>query len=360
MPQEIVHLDAIGLRTGTDKASNHHNYLRFYEPYFSRIRADKINLLEIGVLDGASLSMWSEYFPTANIIGADINPNSARFAKGRVRIELMDQSNVEDLVRVGVSSGPFDIIIDDGSHMWDHQTTSFRTLFPFLKDDGIYIIEDLQTNFGSGSPYQGIASQSCVEYLKGAVDLCTAGNINQQIEDAFLRTYSHYMTLSFYPGCCLIVKRPGSMSASRQNMVRMVPASNEQAEKSIVVEAHIGRLGDITGVHGGIVSTDPEGNIEGFALHHNIPSIEALEYRAFLEDYTWTPWVRPGKFAGTRGQTRGLLGFAIRLSGNLSSPSFQMKGMFRGATEPVYASFGDECVSPNGGALYGIEISPLK
>lgn len=46
------------------------------------------------------------------------------------------------------SVGPeFDIIIDDGCHIVEHQITSFKTLFPLIKPKGMYIIEDLHTSY---------------------------------------------------------------------------------------------------------------------------------------------------------------------------------------------------------------------
>ena len=43
--------------------------------------------------------------------------------------------------------GPFDIVIDDGSHIPKHVIASFNILFPKLADDGLYVIEDVQTSF---------------------------------------------------------------------------------------------------------------------------------------------------------------------------------------------------------------------
>ena len=135
--------------------------LEFYEAYFAPMRDKKITLLEIGVFGGASLRTWQEYFPRAKIIGADIDPRAKKFERERIRVKILDQSNIDHLTSLAISCGPFDIIIEDGSHMWEHQITSLRTLFPFLKDDGIYIVEDLQTNYGSlAKQYKGVATYS--------------------------------------------------------------------------------------------------------------------------------------------------------------------------------------------------------
>jgi hypothetical protein len=37
----------------------------------------------------------------------------------------------------------FDVIIDDGSHAWEHQLETLKNFYPYLKQNGIYIIEDI-------------------------------------------------------------------------------------------------------------------------------------------------------------------------------------------------------------------------
>jgi cephalosporin hydroxylase len=142
-------LDELGLRFGTDKASQFHNYLNFYESFMAPLREAPITLLEIGVFRGASLATWREYFPHAKIVGVDIQPSAKQYASERVQVELADQSNLEHLAELAVKHGPFDIVIEDGSHMWEHQITTLRALFPFVRNGGYYIVEDLQTNYGA-------------------------------------------------------------------------------------------------------------------------------------------------------------------------------------------------------------------
>jgi hypothetical protein len=208
--EEQASLDELGLRFGTDKSSSLHNYLTFYERYFAPIRHKNLRFLEIGVFRGASLAVWESYFPNAHLVGADIDSAALGLARPRVSIEIVDQSNLECLVGLGMKHGPFDIVIEDGSHFWEHQITSLKTIFPFVRKGGIYIVEDLQTNFGAGvESHRGVASISCVDYLKKLVDLRLADNehATQIEEDPFLRTYGRGLTsINFYKGLCLIEK----------------------------------------------------------------------------------------------------------------------------------------------------------
>ena len=141
-------LDVIGLKEGTDKSSSHHDYLRHYEFYLGALRRPIRNLLEIGVYDGGSLRMWSEFLPDAQVTGLDIDPRCLEFSGGNATVLMCDQSDAQQLVDVAVKLGPFDVIIDDGSHIWSHQILTFETLFPFVAPGGVFIIEDIDTSFG--------------------------------------------------------------------------------------------------------------------------------------------------------------------------------------------------------------------
>lgn len=120
-----------------------HTLLDLYEPLFERFRMHPINILEIGVLGGASLRAWKEYFVCAKIFGFDIVPESIYSAEDRIEIQMGNQSKKEDLKKVvNRADGNFDIIIDDGSHVNKYTLKSFEYLWPFLNSGGIYIIED--------------------------------------------------------------------------------------------------------------------------------------------------------------------------------------------------------------------------
>jgi hypothetical protein len=42
-----------------------------------------------------------------------------------------------------------DVVIDDGSHIVPHQMAALDFLFPLVSEGGIYMCEDLQTNYWS-------------------------------------------------------------------------------------------------------------------------------------------------------------------------------------------------------------------
>ncbi len=135
-------LDEIASKYKTDKGSNLHNYTEKYDMYFSRLRNEPIKILEIGIQNGYSLKTWKEYFPNAQIFGIDI-VDCAHMDEERIKTLKGSQTDIKFLQKINESHGPFDIIIDDGSHYSSDMTISFDTLFPLLKPDGLYVVEDL-------------------------------------------------------------------------------------------------------------------------------------------------------------------------------------------------------------------------
>jgi hypothetical protein len=353
-----ISLDALGIKHGTDKSSTHHNYLALYERYFAAIRENPITFLEIGILEGKSLRVWRDYFVNGTIVGADIDTKTTQFSSDRVFVEILDQSNIEHLVLLGLKYGPFDVIIEDGSHMWEHQITSLRTLFPFLRNDGVYIVEDLQTNFGGmKDEYRGTSSITCVDYLKKLVDLRVADDQTEiaHEEDAFLRTYGRSVnTITFYRRACVIEKKMNSPRLENTPYF----AVDSSLTIPVFLTAHIGNLGDRTDPFGCIRSVDAAANIQGFVISAPESVKKMLSYKARLANGSWTDWQSQGDFAGTRALEEDLTGFSVRLDNDAKEGlTLQLIGEFRGIGSPIVTEGGAECVSPIGASpLCGMQV----
>ena len=205
-------LDAIGSRWGTDKAAMHHNFLVFYERFLTGLRyRDGLRVLEIGVYGGASLRMWEEYFPYAVIVGLDVNPDARIHASSRCPVVIADQSDIPALARLVREHGPFDIIIDDGSHAWHHQIASFRYLYAGLLPGGYYIMEDLDTSYGSFvKDYKRFEGCSTAQYLHLLCDYIVGDRaLDRESEpDEFIRSYAQITELmSYYRRTCVIQRK---------------------------------------------------------------------------------------------------------------------------------------------------------
>lgn len=156
-------LTQLAIRHGCDKWGLHF-YTRVYHELFGHLRQNPLRMLEIGIggfefptLGGASLRMWAEYFPAARIVGIDIVEKRLDLDP-RITVLQGSQDDPAFLAGVAAAHGPFDIIIDDGSHIPQHVLASFNYLFPALADGGLYVIEDVQTCFWpdrGGAPENG-------------------------------------------------------------------------------------------------------------------------------------------------------------------------------------------------------------
>ena len=131
------------------------HYFETYEAVFGARRNTPMRVLEIGVFHGTSLRLWKSYFqhPQTSLVGVDIEPTCARFdaPSDGIHVRIGSQADNEFLARVVAEFGPFDLIIDDGSHHSAHMIKSFNSLYATgLKDDGIYFVEDLHANYWPG------------------------------------------------------------------------------------------------------------------------------------------------------------------------------------------------------------------
>jgi hypothetical protein len=145
-------LGSLAVRYDSDKWASFHWYTPHYERHFSRLRDEPVRVLEIGIggygkeLGGGSLKMWKRFFHRGLIFGLDVF-DKTELNEPRLTALVGDQGDPGSLTALAEEYGPFDIIIDDGSHDSGDIHTSFRTLFGYLADGGLYVIEDLQTAY---------------------------------------------------------------------------------------------------------------------------------------------------------------------------------------------------------------------
>ena len=141
-----MNLDQLAIKYGSDKSSQGHGYTKYYAQHLEPMRTSSLHVLELGVREGWSMAMWHDYFENSQICGIDndeegLCPKS--FSEDRISFERGSQDDSSFLNGVCDEHGPFDIIIDDCSHISPLTIQSFQILFPRLKSGGIYIIEDL-------------------------------------------------------------------------------------------------------------------------------------------------------------------------------------------------------------------------
>ena len=186
------------------------HYFDIYEEHFKKYHNRDIVLLEVGVSNGGSLNMWSSYFgENYKIYGIDIDPRCKEFEKKNIEIFIGSQSDKHFLEGVKNKIPKVDILIDDGGHYMDQQIKTFKILFNHVKEDGVYLCEDLHTSywlyFGGGYRRNG----TFIEYSKKLIDQLNAFHSEQKqfTPDDFTRSVN---SIHYYDSVLVIHKKKKS------------------------------------------------------------------------------------------------------------------------------------------------------
>lgn len=213
--------EELGREANTDKVT-HHGYQRFYPRYLDSIRDSTTGMLEIGILEHNSIFLWEKYFKNAQIYGVDVDEK--RTTDDRITMIKADQSKIKDINKIIQNvRHKIQFIIDDGSHVPEHQILTFNILFDkLLEPGGIYIIEDIETSYWSHNGIYGYPTNygyrhpnSLIEKVKPIIDKINAEFLlpmhnkqNNEILHNFSPTTLNMIgTISFGQNCIIFTKK---------------------------------------------------------------------------------------------------------------------------------------------------------
>ena len=127
--------------------------IEYYENLFANF--DIRNIFDIGIFKGGSIVFFYELVRPKKIVGIDIEPTPNRALKEFILkngledvlrpIYNIDQANAQAvhlIVEQEFRGEPIDLIVDDGCHYLDETRATFNTLFQYLRNGGLYVIED--------------------------------------------------------------------------------------------------------------------------------------------------------------------------------------------------------------------------
>ena len=114
-----------------------------YEEILQSLQVNK--LLEVGIFYGGSTHAWRLRLPDAKMYSLDINyPLQDSKLLDRVGSKFTRGSATNHLVLdTLLENSPFDLIIDDASHIPSHQISTFLYLVNNNAFDGVYVVEDV-------------------------------------------------------------------------------------------------------------------------------------------------------------------------------------------------------------------------
>ncbi|MBF0817513.1 class I SAM-dependent methyltransferase [Microbacterium paludicola] len=219
-------LTDLAIRFGTDKWGGDGNFQHWYTPHYERhlghLRDEEFMLLEIGIggyaspgQGGASLRMWKEFFPRAQIVGLDIQDKEF-VREPRIHPHRGSQDDPSVIEQIVAEHGRPTVVVDDGSHNPQHIRATFGFLFPLLADGGIYAIEDTQTSYWpafGGSP----DLQDRTKTMGLVKDLLDGLNWEEWRPDGAAPTYTdaHVVAIHAYHNLVIIEKGENRENGNR-------------------------------------------------------------------------------------------------------------------------------------------------
>lgn len=130
---------AHGFGSGGGDKGTAHDYIKTYARHLTR--RWNVDFLEIGVFRGDSLMMWNEYFVDSRVFGVDVDLGNVSYPNLGNAV-LCDATDPSMFIEV-FGDAEFDYVIDDGSHVLEHQIAAFDHLFQRIKPGGKYFVEDI-------------------------------------------------------------------------------------------------------------------------------------------------------------------------------------------------------------------------
>lgn len=157
--EDITALCELAYKYGTDKCPQiRHSYTKFYYKLFNNSKESFKKVLEIGIDKGASLRMWRDFFPNAQIYGADIEQNTL-FHEDRIQTFLCDSVSASDTKQlINQTGSDIDLCVDDGCHGKEAQIATCLNILPLLDKNIVYIIEDIGF---PGTVLRGLKDYDC-------------------------------------------------------------------------------------------------------------------------------------------------------------------------------------------------------
>ena len=134
----------------TTKKNTLHSYLELYQNLLESKKLSAKHVLEVGIYNGGSIKLWSDFFPNATVYGMDIEDGH------RIQSDIVGKPNIILLTSTDAYSDEvfskeilgrnikFDFMLDDGPHTYESMVRFIHLYSQVMTDDGILIIEDVQ------------------------------------------------------------------------------------------------------------------------------------------------------------------------------------------------------------------------
>jgi hypothetical protein len=137
----------------------YHRYGSTYEEFLGSVlprRLEPLTVVEVGILNGSGLAIWCDLFPSARVIGLDIDLRNfeanratleaaGAFSANRPELHQLDQLDppkAREVISTVLGGTKVDVAIDDGCHSSESIRITFDALIPHMADSFVYFVED--------------------------------------------------------------------------------------------------------------------------------------------------------------------------------------------------------------------------
>jgi predicted O-methyltransferase YrrM len=120
-------------------------------------------IFDIGIFKGGSVALYNELFSPKKLIAVEHATTpvaalseyiSSRNLESKIHPYYgTDQADIATMNRIcdeSFGTEPLDLVVDDASHFYEQTKASFNTLFPRVRPEGLYVIEDWAWNHWPG------------------------------------------------------------------------------------------------------------------------------------------------------------------------------------------------------------------
>jgi len=152
---EIVVAGGLTEHPGDDHRIVLHKDLRFLSALVAIFdELGPTRMIEVGVLQGGSAIFWLERYGLERLVAIDLTPEIPslthyldrhdlhRRVRTRFGVSQDERDAVCRAIQEDLAGEMADAIIDDASHQLDPTRATVEILLPFLREGGVYVIED--------------------------------------------------------------------------------------------------------------------------------------------------------------------------------------------------------------------------
>lgn len=192
--------------TVTRKATKWEPYFDVYDAYFNKFIDQSPTVVEVGVWNGGSLQMWSEYFGSgAQIYGIDRDPGILNNPVPHTHAVVGDQGDVIFWKQFLAQVPSIDVFVDDGGHHQHQQILTLECVWPHMSEHGVYICEDTHTSyqpFFGGTP----GARTFMAYAKDLVEVMHRNHHGGTLSPRNSHMFGDLKTVHFYDSMVVLQK----------------------------------------------------------------------------------------------------------------------------------------------------------